>query len=87
MIIIFNKRKKRLVRRAIAIHVVNCMTNQNGKTVFNHRVANILGFTQKDIITLQEVVPSRKAKKAAKKKAKEMAQGHKVDNTQKPPKK
>jgi len=55
MLIIFSKKKKRLVLKAIANTIIFCTTNQNGKTTFNYQAANLIGITLKDLETLSKI--------------------------------
>lgn len=60
MLIIFSAKKKRIVRRAIAHSIIMCMTNQNGKTQFNHKAAVTAGFTWNDLQILKSFLPKPK---------------------------
>ena len=65
-IIVFGRKKKRAIRRACGIVSAQCLTNQNGKTVYNHKAGNYYDLTLKEVEMLSGILPKHKAKKAEK---------------------
>jgi len=71
MIVLFGKNKRR-VMRAISWMIINCTTNNNGKTALNHTAMNAYGVTLTDLDALKKIGHrfNRKLKKQALKKKK-----------------
>jgi len=63
-IIVFGCKKKRAIRRACGLIVASCLTNQNGKTTFNHQAANYYGLTFTELELIRSIIPKPPTKPA-----------------------
>ena len=61
-IIVFGRKRKRAIRRACGIISAQCLTNQNGKTVYNNKAANYYDLTLKEVEMLTSILPKSKEK-------------------------
>lgn len=88
-IVVLNPKKARAIRRACGTIVVTLMSNQNGKTVYNHKLGAELGLTLKDVHLIQSILPTKAAKRRLARQAKKDAKigMPKYKNPPKPPKK